>query len=87
MKKFITWLVNKYCECDYLVLRTGKNKDIYTVIPLREVLYMEQDASKLTGINNPNVNVEIIALKIGELKTKVSKESFKLYQEKYKKNS
>ena len=87
MNKFMTWLVNKYCKCDYLVLRVGKNKDVYTVVPLKDILYMEIDSSKTTGINNPNINVEIIIQEKGEFKTKVSKESFELYQSEYKKYS
>jgi len=87
MNKFMTWLVNKYCKCDYLVLRVGKNKDIYTVVPLKDILYMELDPTKATGINNPNINVEMIILERGELTTKVSRESFELYQAEYKKDS
>jgi hypothetical protein len=87
MKKIMTWLVNKYCKCDYVVLRAGKNKDIYTVVPLKDVLYMELDDSRPSGINNPNVNVEMIVLERGELKTKVNRESFELYQTEYKKDS
>jgi len=83
----MTWLVEKYCKCDYLVLRTGKNKDIYTVVPLKDILYMELDPRKTTGVNNPNINVEIIIQEKGEFKTKVSRESFELYQSKYKKGS
>jgi len=45
---------------------------------------MELDDSRPTGINNPNVNVEMIVLERGELKTKVSRESFELYQAEYK---
>lgn len=81
----MTWLVNKYCKCDYVVLRVGKNKDIYTVVPLRDVLYMEFDDSRPSGINNPNINVEMIVLGKGELKTKVSREGLELYQSEYKK--
>ncbi len=83
----MTWLVNKYCKCDYLVLRAGKNKDIYTVVPLKDILYMELDHTRLTGVNNPNINVEMITLERGELKTKVSRESFELYQAEYKNDS
>ena len=83
----MTWIVEKYCKCDYLVLRIGKNKDIYTVVPLKDILYMEVDPSKITGVNNPNMNVEIIIQEKGEFKTKVSRESFELYQSEYKKGS
>ena len=69
-----------------MVLRVGKNKDIYTVVPLKDVLYMELDDSRPSGINNPNVNVEMIVLERGELKTKVSRESFEFYQAEYKKD-
>jgi hypothetical protein len=48
---------------------------------------MEIDHSKISGVHNPNINVEIIIREKGEFKTKVSKESFELYQSEYKKES
>lgn len=80
----MTWLLNKYCKCDYLVYRVGKNKDVYKVVPLKNILYMEIDSNKLVGVNNPNVHVEMITSEKEEFKTKVSRESFELYQKEYK---
>ena len=52
MKKFIEWLASKLCKCDYLVFRAGKNKDIYTVVLLQDILFMELEITRdFFGVN------------------------------------